>query len=206
MRWLFVLLALGLPALSPLDAHADPPDFDRVSTLRFNTVCSHCHEGQCSGRLSFSLGPEATFNHIRRYAGNVDDGLARQLMELLELMKQECVFPPLDELDVRQTAHRESLDSFRDEESGNYFIPLGNLELGNHQLDLCFETVVPLRIEVLNEWFDFLVDHCSGCGCGTFSQTLEVDEAGKHFLRVRSQHPVELEELSLILEQEAPLQ
>ena len=203
MRWLFALFVLSLLTLCPLVTCADPPDFDRVSTLRFNTVCSHCHEGQCSGRLTFALGPEATFTHIRRYAGNVDDGLARQLMELLELMKKECAFPPLVELDISQPAHREALDPYRDAESGNYFIPLGNLELGNYQLDLCFETVVPLRVEVLNEWFDFLVDHCSGCGCGTFSQIMEVDEAGKHFLRVRSQHPLELEELTIIPESEA---
>ncbi len=198
MRWIFFLLAF-----SPLVASADPPVFDKASTLRFNTVCSHCHEGQCSGRLTFSLGPEATFTHIRRYAGDVDDDFARQLMELLELMKKECAFPPLAELDIRQTVHKEALDSYRDDESGNYFIPLGNLELGIHQLNLCFETTVPLRVEVLNEWFDFLVDHCSGCGCGTFSQTLEVDEAGKHFLRVRSQHPLELEELTLIRDSES---
>jgi hypothetical protein len=192
MRYFFVLLLF-----IPLVASATPPDFDRETTLRFNTVCSHCHEGQCSGRLSFSLGPEATFTHIRRYAGDVDDDFAQQLGDLLGLMKRECAFPPLAELDVHKPVQREVLDSYRDSASGNYFIPLGSLELGKYRLSLCFDTSVPLRVEVLNEWFDFLVDHCSGCGCGDFSEVLEVDEPGKHYLRLRSQDPLLLQEVKL---------
>ena len=98
---------------------------------------------------------------------------------------------------MHEPVSREVLDSYGDSASGNYFIPLGILELGNHRLDLCFETSVPLRVEVVNEWFDFLVDHCSGCGCGDFSQVLEVEEESRHYLRLRSQDPIFLQEIKL---------
>ena len=52
---------LGLLMFGPLIVRADPPAFDTLSVLRFNAVCAHCHEGECSGCLSFALGPEAVW-------------------------------------------------------------------------------------------------------------------------------------------------
>ena len=125
MRGFLVLLAF-----CPLVVWADPPASDTLSVLRFNTVCANCHEGQCSGRLSFSLGPEATFSHIRRFAGEADAILVRQLQALLEYMKQECAYAPLPVPDMQGLLGREILDAYRDPENGNYFMPLGKLERG----------------------------------------------------------------------------
>ena len=79
---------------------ADSLFFGTQSAVRFNTICVDCHEGECSGRLGFSLGPGAAYNHIRRYAGDVDDALARQLQALLVHMKRKCAYAPLPALDM----------------------------------------------------------------------------------------------------------
>ena len=192
MRWFVALLMFG-----PLAVWADPPAFDTLPVLRFNTVCAHCHEGQCSGRLSFSLGPEATFTHIRRFAGDVDGALVRQLQALLEHMKRECAYAPLPAPDMHGPLQREILDAYRDPATGNYFMPLGKLEPGSYRLTLRLEAPVSLRIEVLNRWFEFLVDECSDCNRTVFPVMLEVDEASKHYLRLRSPTALRLEELRL---------
>lgn len=186
---------LALLIFGPLAVTAEPPAFDRVSILRFNTVCAHCHEGQCSGRLSFALGPEAAFSHIRRFAGDVDDALTRQLQALLEQMKQECAYAPLPAPDWQGPLPPEILDTYRDPATGNYFMPLGKLEPGTYRLTLHLEAPVSLRVEILNRWFDFVVDECFDCGRAVFPVTVVVDEASKHYLRLRSSTALRLDEL-----------
>lgn len=190
MRWFLVLLTL-----CSLAVQAAVPVFDTVSILRFNTVCAHCHEGQCSGRLSFSLGPEAAFNHIHRYAGDVDDVITRQLQALLVYMKRECAYAPMPAPDLRAPLQREILDVYRDSMTGNYFMPVGKLEPGIYRLELRFEAPASLRVEVLNEQFEFLVDECAGCSRAILPVTVEVEETAKHYLRLRSPTALRLEEL-----------
>ncbi len=192
MRWFLALLMFG-----PLAVTAEPPAFDTVSNLRFNTVCAYCHEGQCSGRLSFSLGPEAAFNHIRRYAGDVDEALTRQLHTLLVHMKQEYAYAPLPAQDMRGPLQRDILDAYRDSATGNYFMPLGQLEPGRYRLDLRFEAPASLRVEVLNGRFEFLVDACTDRSQAILPVTVAVDETADHFLRLRSPTELDLEELRL---------
>ena len=188
--------SLLLLTLCPLLICAGPPASDKLTVLRFNTVCANCHEGECSGRLSFSLGPEATFNHIRRFAGDADTILVRGLQALLEQMKRECAYAPLPVPDMHGTLQREVLDTYRDPMTGNYFMPLGNLEPGSYQLTLKLESPVSLRVEILNRWFEFLVDECSICRHNEFPVTLEVEEASNHYLRLRSPNALRVEELS----------
>jgi len=192
MRGILVLLAL-----CPLAVWGNPPASDTLPVVRFNTVCANCHEGQCSGRLSFSLGPEATFSHIRRFAGDADATLVRQLQALLEHMKQECAYAPLPVPDMQGSLRREILDVYRDPATGNYFMPLGKLEPGSYRLTLRLETPASLRVEILNRWFEFLVDECSDCSRGVFPVTLEVEEASNHYLRLRSESALRLEEFRL---------
>ena len=192
MSWFLVLLTFY-----SLAVRGAPPAFDTLSILRFNTVCAHCHEGECSGRLSFSLGPEAAFSHIRRFAGDVDGTFVRQLQALLEHMKQECEYAPMPALDVQGPLQREILDAYQDPATGNYFMPLGKLEPGTYRLTLHLEAPVSLRVEVLNRWFEFLVDECYGCNRTVFTAMLEVDEASNHYLRLRSPTALRLEALRL---------
>jgi hypothetical protein len=62
-----------------------PPSFARAvpaapttpSIVRLNVVCATCHEGECSGRQTFQLAPEASDGYIRRYAGDITTQPAR---------------------------------------------------------------------------------------------------------------------------------
>ena len=57
------LWLIGLPAgwrwqpcCWPLHPPLQPISMPTASVVRFNTVCTNCHEGECSGRLSFHTG------------------------------------------------------------------------------------------------------------------------------------------------------
>lgn len=198
-RWKRIRLLGLLVGLSyfPLGIWAAPPLFDVISVLRFNTVCANCHEAQCSGRLSFSLSPEASFNHIRRYAGEADPVLLRQLKALLEYMKRECAYAPLPALDLHEPIEQEVLEAYRDPASGHYFIPLGVLKTGTYHLRLYLETPGTLRVEVLNASFEFLIDECFACDRTIPPLTMEVEEASAHYLRLRSADRLRLKSLRL---------
>ena len=89
MRLPFLLLVLfWLPP-------AQAADIPLATVVRFNTLCATCHEGECSGRLSFDLGIQASENHIRRHAGDVDQNVWRDLDHLLAHTKQVCAFYPM---------------------------------------------------------------------------------------------------------------
>jgi hypothetical protein len=98
----------GLLSLASLSVSLPADDFESV--IRFNTTCAQCHEGQCSGRLSFSLGAEAAFDHIRRYAGDVDDTTVQTLYDALSRMKTTCSFAPLPVLSMREPVKSSELD------------------------------------------------------------------------------------------------
>jgi len=75
-------LGTGLTLLALLTAPPSVGDEGRASvesTVLFNTDCARCHEGECSGRLSFHLPPEASDQHIRRHGGELP---AKQVREL----------------------------------------------------------------------------------------------------------------------------
>jgi len=76
-------------------------------------------------------------------------------------------------------------------------MPLGKLEPGSYRLILRLETPVSLRVEIVNRWFEFLVDECSNCRGGVFPLTLQVEEASNHYLRLRSTTTLRLEGLTL---------
>jgi cytochrome c553 len=62
------------------------------STVLFNTNCARCHEGECSGRMSFHLPREEADQHIRRHGGELPEAQVRELYDLLRYMKEECAF------------------------------------------------------------------------------------------------------------------
>ena len=80
-------LGTGFTLLALLTAPPSVGDEGRASvesTVLFNTDCARCHEGECSGRLSFHLPPEAADQHIRRHGGELP---AKQVRELYELLR-----------------------------------------------------------------------------------------------------------------------
>lgn len=60
-RIAWLLLALSLSASGA--------EIRQGTVVRFSTVCFNCHEGECSGRLSFDSGARAAQDHIRRDLG-----------------------------------------------------------------------------------------------------------------------------------------
>ena len=60
-------MSFGLmAALAPLClSTAAAAGIPLAAVVRFNTACARCHEGECSGRLSFDHGQESSGNPIR---------------------------------------------------------------------------------------------------------------------------------------------
>jgi hypothetical protein len=60
------IAVLSLLALTPGAGAQPPPSIATI--VEFNTVCSDCHAGECSGRLSFDSGPAAALGRQGRTA------------------------------------------------------------------------------------------------------------------------------------------
>jgi hypothetical protein len=178
---LFVGLLVWL--LLPPCAAAETQEYDVNAVLRFNLVCAHCHEGECSGRLSFSGGPDAAYDHIRRFVGDVGPKMALQLYAILEYMKQNCAFPPLPPASS-PFLDEAILDAYRDAGSGNYFVPLGPVDTGNYAVSVELAQSLPVRLEIITRDFEPLVDEC--LQAGKVSKPIDVEEPTTLFLRIRA--------------------
>lgn len=181
LRLAAVLLTVigGLPALA-----------DTLPAVRFNTACAYCHEGECSGRLSFVLGADAAFAHIRRYAGELGDAEARQLAEALVHMKEHCAYLPLTALAAGITEPA-ALVPYRNPDSGDYFLPVGLLTPDEYSLQLQFAEPVAVGVEVINEHFDLVAVEVVDPPAAPAIR-FPVDEAAVHFVRLRPGMPVPL--------------
>jgi len=171
--------------------------YERDAVLRFNLVCAHCHEAECSGRLSFTSGPEATFSHIRRFAGEVAPATALQLHAVLAYMKQHCAFAPIAAIGSVARVRKDILDGYGDVSTGGYFLPLGHLEGKRYRIALTFSQPTNLRLEVLNEFFERVLDEYSVCRESALSWEIAVEKPASHFLRVRVGSGRTLDELRL---------
>lgn len=183
-RLVAMLVVIGLAGGQP--ASATTPG----ATLRFATACAHCHEGECSGRLSFALRPEAAFDHIRQYAGPTDDDLALQLHATLERMKADCSYPPLRAPELDGPLNAADLEPYRDAWTGDYFVPLDGLEAGLHELVVEFDGSGQLRVELIDAGFDPLVDRCLTIDAGRLVLAIELESSTRHYLRLRPRGPL----------------
>jgi hypothetical protein len=86
---LFSLIAL----LFSLSAGAG--EIPQSTFVRFNTVCATCHEGECSGRLSFQSGVSAALGHMQRHLGKVTEIEASDLFGLIKYTKERCAHYPV---------------------------------------------------------------------------------------------------------------
>jgi len=181
----------GLLSLASLSVSLPADDFESV--IRFNTTCARCHEGQCSGRLSFSLGAEAAFDHIRRYAGDVDDATAQTLYDALSRMKMNCSFAPLPVLSMREPVKSSELDRYRNPRTGAYFVPVGTLQSGRHRLEFRLSSPVSFRVEIINEFFELVEETCAGPRVQQQIVDVAVDEEARHYVRLVAPSPLHLE-------------
>ncbi len=170
---------------------------DPRATVSFATACANCHEGECSGRLSFQRPPDATFTHIRQYAGPVDDRLARALYDALERMKTDCRYAPLPVVDAVAGLEEPELAAYRDPHSGAYFLPLGRLSAGDYRISGVCSTDSRLRIELADSDVDPWLDRCLVPAAGRFTHTFTLPDPTEAFLRLRPQKQAPVTRLRL---------
>jgi len=156
-----------------------------VSTVvRFNTVCTNCHEGECSGRLSFQSGAPAARNHIRRYLGMSSEREIGDLFALLKYTKEKCAPYPLKPPESSQWSASD-LANWHNPIEGGYFIPLGALKPGEHRLRLIFAGEPQGRVRVTDTRFDLVAEEqlCRG-GAPLLVFTAS---GGEYFLHLQTQ-------------------
>lgn len=131
LRTAALLFSLSAPAL------AEPPSQETL--VLFHTVCVNCHEGECSGRLSFESGAPSTRSHVERHAGGVSDSKLVQLFAMLRHVKETCSHYPL--VVSRATTgiwEASEIAAWRNDITGAYFIPLGVLDEHRYRIELEF--------------------------------------------------------------------
>ena len=165
------------------------------TSVIFNTLCAKCHEGECSGRLSFDTGSKAASNHIKRYAGdtNISKGETEEFFNLLNYMKTECALWMPDNGKWKP----ENLSHFALPSSKGYFIPLGVLKEGKYHIEIKLKDDIHFRVEVLSDHFDHYLDR-SICPDGK-KETLQftIDKTVNIFLRMQSRKPLYIIDLNL---------
>lgn len=168
------------------------------SVIIFNTTCAACHEGQCSGRLSFDSGPVAARAHIERHAGGVSEQTANELFDLLQGMKERCASVPVPApvpADGRwDTA---ALRALALPSGSAYFVPLGRLVPGRYRLRLRATAPPPLRAQVVSDHFANALDETPHFEGVHTTLDFSVDEADSWALRLSAQAPIALEALDL---------
>jgi hypothetical protein len=189
-----VLLLMG----QGVSVGSDDPSIESV--VVFNTQCARCHEGECSGRMSFQLAEDAADEHIRRYGGEMSLERVRELGKLRRYMKELCAFFPLPlALVADRSWGRDILDRLRGPEGTAYFLPLGAMDAGHYGLRINgVDAAVRICAELVAADFD-LVDH-DGLAPDGERQVLRfwVQVPGELVLRIRAQVPITLTRVELV--------
>jgi len=156
----------------------------------FNTLCAKCHEGECSGRLSFNTGSKAAHSHIKRYADdiNISEDETEEFFTLLNYMKKECALYMPDNGKWKP----ENLSHFALPSQKSYFVPLGTLQSGNYHLIIETEEDVLFRVEVISDHFDPYLDRSICPEQKVNILDFSVDESINAFLRIRSRKPLHI--------------
>lgn len=150
-------MLLGMPAW----AAEIPP----ATVVRFNTVCANCHEGECSGRLTFQSGMPAARNHLHRYLGTLSEREAEDLFALLKYTKEKCrQYPVKPEVPANGRWRAKELETWRNPVEGGYFVPLGRLKSGEHRISLIFAGEPQGKVRLTDEHFEIAVEEhlCRG--------------------------------------------
>jgi hypothetical protein len=177
------LLLLALLWLFPAQA----ADIPLGTVVRFNTLCANCHEGECSGRLSFDLGIEATETHIRRHAGDVDQNVWRDLARLLAHTKQACAYHPMA-AEIPEGRHwsPESLAMLHNAKENAWFIPLGHLPAGRYRAILGVKGEMEGVAQIISTSFDITDFPLQCADKGQIAFVFVVDRSSLHYLRLKS--------------------
>jgi len=166
------------------------------TSVIFNTQCAKCHEGECSGRLSFDTGTKTASKHIKRYVGdmNISNGEVEEFFSLLNYMKTECALWMPDNVKWTQ----KNLSDFALPSAKAYFIPLGVLKKGQYNLEIKQKADIHFRVEILSDHFEHFLDiwACPNREKDTLQFT--IDKPVNTFLRIQSRKPLQIIDLSLL--------
>ena len=206
-HWLGKYRGLAIAAIlasHPITAVCDAMPVGSV--VAFNTQCARCHEGECSGRMSFQLSEDAADEHIRRHGGSLPVQTVRDLGELLRYMKEQCAFYPMPlALANDRRWDKGTLDLLRNLEGAAYFLPLGRLGSGVYRLRM--DGLAPgLRIcaELVAADFDLVSHEVLTQDGGAQVLRFWVDAPAELFLRIRTPVPAALTQVDLATEGPGP--
>ena len=199
----------GLALAAILASHPVAVVCDEIpvgSVVAFNTQCARCHEGECSGRMSFHLAADAADEHIRRHGGPLPVETVRDLGELLRYMKERCAFYPMPlALAHDRRWDRGTLDLLRNVEGAAYFLPLGRLGPGVYRLRMD-GLASGLRIcpELVAADFELVSHEVLTHDGGAQVLRFRMDEPAELFLRIRTPAPAILSRVELAAEGTGP--
>ncbi|RRS29828.1 MAG: hypothetical protein P794_10070 [Epsilonproteobacteria bacterium (ex Lamellibrachia satsuma)] len=161
----------------------------------FNTLCAKCHEGECSGRLSFDTGSKVAGNHIKHYAGdiNISKEEIKEFFTLLNHMKTECIvwMPDAGKRNMKK------LSLFALPSGKGYFVPLGSLQKGKYSLEIKLKEDIHFRIEVLSDKFEHFLDISACPNCEKEPLQFTIDRPANTFLRIRSRKTFQIIDLNV---------
>lgn len=184
MKVILWLIMIAIPSIGVCD--------DRVRTesiATFNTNCARCHEGECSGRMTFHMSKDVADQHIQRHTGKLSQEIYQELHELLHYMKVECSYYPLDlALSDDGFWSENQLSPLRSHTGKAYFIPLGTLQPNSYNLSFSGpHDSARLCVEIINDEFDFIEKMTLKSDDDNTVLNYQVDESGKYYLRISAQ-------------------
>ena len=161
----------------------------------FNTLCAKCHEGECSGRLSFDTGSTAATSHIKRYTGdlNISKGETKAFFSLLNYMKTECALWMPDNGKWKP----ENLSHFALPSKKGYFIPLGILKEGEYYIEIKMKEDVHFRMEVLSNDLEHFLDISACPDDEKMKRQFTVERPINAFLRIQSRNHLQIIDLRI---------
>jgi hypothetical protein len=183
-RRIAAVLALQLAAFA-MAAGAQPPA-SIATIVQFHTVCSNCHEGECSGRLSFDSGAAAARSHIERHLETKDDVHVAALFAMLRHVKENCGHYPVVPIRPAVGAwEAEELAPWRNPYAGAYFVPLGKMAAGRRQITFEFDGAAEGSARIDDDRMETVADERL---CGDAGKTVAFDAAADiaYFLHLKS--------------------
>ena len=163
------------------------------TSVIFNTLCAKCHEGECSGRLSFDTDSKVASNHIKHYAGdiNISKEEIKEFFALLNHMKTECILWIPDS----RMWNMKQLSLFALHSGKGYFIPLGFLKTGKYHLEIKIKEKVHCKIEVISDKFEYFLDISACPNCEKKPLQFIIDQSSNTFLRIQSRKFLQITDL-----------
>jgi len=195
IKYIYVFLLIEF-FFVPLHANEQQKLISTKTAVIFNTLCAKCHEGGCSGRLTFYDNQKSAINHIKRYSGDLEfnENEIKEFFILLNYMKKECT---LLMSNYDNVSEYKNISSFALSSNKGYFIPLGNLKTGEYKLSFALKENISFRLEVISHNLNHYLDKSICSHQKEYRFFFTVNESVDGFLRILSKQPLHLVYLKL---------